>query len=174
MPVSNCNHHDTCVDCVLARDPYCAWDLATKQCSSVRSVSNTSLQSLKEEDSTQCPQPGTPLTTTFSKNCTFKIHKKKLCFVGFLQLLCKAHTNLAQLHWRHSGQILRPDDKHYFSDCGHLIVGASTSDAGLYICDSVEKTTGRVSNKTVASYQLQLSPAGTTNYRNFAVSWHSD
>ncbi|XP_075898388.1 semaphorin-4E-like [Nelusetta ayraudi] len=58
MPVSNCSRHASCVDCVLARDPYCAWDLATKQCSSVTGVSNTALQSLKEGDCTQCPQPG--------------------------------------------------------------------------------------------------------------------
>lgn len=59
MPVSNCSRHDACVDCILARDPYCAWDFATKQCSSVYSVSDTAAQSLKEADISQCPQPGT-------------------------------------------------------------------------------------------------------------------
>lgn len=78
-----------------------------------------------------------------------------------IQLLCKAHSKLAQLHWRHSGQLLHPDDKHYFSDWGLLIVNASISDAGLYICDSVKKTSGRVYNKTVASYQLSPTNDGT-------------
>lgn len=62
MPVSNCSRYHTCVDCILARDPYCAWDFSTEQCSSVSSLtssSNNSIQSLKEGDVTQCPQPGT-------------------------------------------------------------------------------------------------------------------
>lgn len=113
--------------------------------------------------------------------CNFlhETYTRKPCFVIFtepivaenvvfvpgnnIKLLCEAHSDLAQLHWRRSGQILRPDDKHYFSDWGLLIIGASPSDAGLYYCDSVEKTTGRVHNKTVASYQLQLSSVGATN-----------
>ncbi|XP_075907719.1 semaphorin-4E-like [Nelusetta ayraudi] len=143
MPVSNCSRHATCVDCVLARDPYCAWDLATKQCSSVTGVSNTALQSLKEGDSTQCPQPDPVVSVNLV-----------LVPGNNIQLLCQTHSNLAQMHWRHSGQILRPDDKYYFSDWGLLIIGASTLDAGQYICDSVEKATGRISNRTVASYEL--------------------
>lgn len=75
-----------------------------------------------------------------------------------IHMLCQAHSSLAQMHWRHSGQILRPDDRHHFSNLGLIIVGASTSDAGLYICESVEKTTGRISNRTVASYQLTIAP----------------
>lgn len=59
MPVSNCSSHDTCVDCILARDPYCAWDFSTEQCSSVRNTSDTAAQSLKEGDVSRCPQPGT-------------------------------------------------------------------------------------------------------------------
>lgn len=62
MPVSNCSRYDSCVDCILARDPYCAWDFSTEQCSSVHSLppsSDTALQSLKEGDVSQCPQPGT-------------------------------------------------------------------------------------------------------------------
>lgn len=61
MPVSNCSRYDTCVDCILARDPYCAWDLSWKECSSVYSSSstlNTAVQSLKEGDVSKCPQPG--------------------------------------------------------------------------------------------------------------------
>lgn len=32
MPVSDCSRYKTCVDCVLARDPYCAWDPSSDQC----------------------------------------------------------------------------------------------------------------------------------------------
>lgn len=151
MPVSNCSRHATCVDCVLARDPYCAWDLATKQCSSVTGVSNTALQSLKEGDSTQCPQPDPVMAVNLV-----------LVPGNNIQLLCQAHSNLAEVHWRHSGQTLCPNDKYYIYNWGLLIVSASTSDAGLYICDSVEQTAGRIHNRTVGAYQLQLSSVGRT------------
>lgn len=31
-PVAFCGKHSTCEDCVLARDPYCVWSLATATC----------------------------------------------------------------------------------------------------------------------------------------------
>lgn len=79
-----------------------------------------------------------------------------------IQLLCKAHSNLAQLYWRHSGQILHPDNKYFFSYWGLLIVNACKFDSGLYICDSVENSIGRRHNVTVAVYQLQMPPVRTT------------
>lgn len=79
-----------------------------------------------------------------------------------IPLLCQAHSNLAKVYWRHSGQFLRPDDKFYFSQWGLLIVNAAKSDAGLYICDSVEKTTGRIYNRTEVIYHLQLPPVHPT------------
>lgn len=54
MSVSNCSRYASCVDCVLARDPYCAWDLATRRCSSVTALSSTALQSLKDGDTSHC------------------------------------------------------------------------------------------------------------------------
>ncbi len=64
MPLSNCSRHDTCVDCILARDPYCAWDFTAELCSSVHSssISSNSLQSLTKGDVSQCPQPGMSLS----------------------------------------------------------------------------------------------------------------
>ncbi|KAJ0065437.1 hypothetical protein NL108_010438, partial [Boleophthalmus pectinirostris] len=59
MPLCNCSRYESCVDCILARDPYCAWDFSTEQCFSVSrpsSVSNTVIQSLKEGDVSQCPK----------------------------------------------------------------------------------------------------------------------
>lgn len=64
VPVCTCGRYDTCVDCVLARDPYCGWDLAAGRCVAVRSLSGPALQSLKEGDLSQCPDPGLLLLFT--------------------------------------------------------------------------------------------------------------
>uniref|UniRef100_A0A3Q0TBC8 Si:ch211-129c21.1 n=1 Tax=Amphilophus citrinellus TaxID=61819 RepID=A0A3Q0TBC8_AMPCI len=131
MPVSNCSRYDTCVECILARDPYCAWDLSTKQCSSVSNLSPSSntLQSLKNGDVSQCPPLGT--------------HLKFSCiYINNIQLPCQLHSNLAEAHWRLSDQALHTNNKYYIYSGGLLILRASETDAGLYSCDSVEQING--------------------------------
>ncbi|XP_074186310.1 semaphorin-4D isoform X3 [Rhinolophus sinicus] len=41
-PVAFCGKHSTCEDCVLARDPYCAWSLATATCVALYETSSPS------------------------------------------------------------------------------------------------------------------------------------
>ncbi|XP_053286809.1 semaphorin-4E isoform X2 [Pleuronectes platessa] len=148
MPVSNCSRYDTCVDCILARDPYCAWDFSTGRCSSVHSLPPapiTAMQSLKEGDVSRCPQPDPVAAVDFT-----------LVPQNNIQLSCQLHSNLAQLVWRFSDQTLHSNHKYYIYSGGLLILGASESDAGLYTCDSVEQINGRTYNRTVAVYRLQL------------------
>lgn len=87
-----------------------------------------------------------------------------------IQLMCQAHSNLAQVQWRLSDQVLGSNNKYYIYSWGLLIVGVSVSDAGLYFCDSVEQMNGRTNNRTVAAYRLQLSSspgwAGSTTPGN--------
>uniref|UniRef100_UPI0037E764DE semaphorin-4E n=1 Tax=Semicossyphus pulcher TaxID=241346 RepID=UPI0037E764DE len=149
MPVSNCSRYDTCVDCILARDPYCAWDFSTQQCSSVSSLassSNPALQSLKKGDVSQCPQPDPVAAVDFT-----------LVPQNNIQLPCQLHSNLAQVLWRFSDQTLHSNNKYYIYSGGLLILSATESDAGLYTCDSVEQINGRSYNRTVVVYRLKLS-----------------
>ncbi|KAM9385846.1 semaphorin-4E-like [Pholidichthys leucotaenia] len=149
MPVSNCSRYRTCGDCILTRDPYCAWDSSTMQCSSVSSLSienNTAIQSLVEVDISQCPPPArvaaVEVTLTPGNN---------------IQLPCQRDSNLAHVQWRFAGQTLQSSKKYYNYSEGLLIWRASEADAGLYTCDSVEEINGRTYNQTVAVYSLQLN-----------------
>ncbi|KAG7233965.1 hypothetical protein INR49_028679 [Caranx melampygus] len=124
--------------------------LSSSKCSSVHGLppsSNTALQSLKEGDVSQCPQPdpvsAVDLTLVPENN---------------VQLPCQLHSNLAEVHWRFSDQTLHSNHKYYIYSEGLLILSASESDAGLYTCDSVEQINGRTYNRTVAVYHLQLYP----------------
>ncbi|KAF5887296.1 semaphorin-4E-like isoform X1, partial [Clarias magur] len=38
MPLSACDHYTSCRNCVLARDPYCGWDLTTDSCVAINSI----------------------------------------------------------------------------------------------------------------------------------------
>uniref|UniRef100_A0A1A7WWI3 Semaphorin 4e n=1 Tax=Iconisemion striatum TaxID=60296 RepID=A0A1A7WWI3_9TELE len=147
IPVSDCSRYGSCVDCILSRDPYCAWDLSSAQCSPVYSLSpNTALQSLKDGNVSQCPAPDPVAVVDFN-----------LVPGNNIQLPCQLHSNLAQVYWRFSDHPLPSTDKYYVYSGGLLILNASESDIGLYACDSLEQINGRTFNWTMAVYHLQLS-----------------
>ncbi|CAL8254529.1 unnamed protein product [Merluccius merluccius] len=148
MPVSNCGRQGSCSDCVLARDPYCAWDLSAASCSPVNgnSFGSAAVQSLTEGDTSRCTPPE-----------TISVVKVKLVPENNIQLPCRADSNLAQVHWFFSdGRRLHSGPKYYVYGGGLLLLNASVADAGLYTCDSVERLRGRTYNKTMAVYDLQL------------------
>lgn len=169
MPLSNCSRYESCADCILARDPYCAWDFSAEHCSSVSSSASSSitvLQSLKEGDVSQCPKPDAvaPVDVALTPGNNVK-------------LPCELHSNLAQVVWQFNHQLLQPNEKHIILSGDLLILLTSESDTGLYICDSVEHINGRTHNRTMAVYNLQRSidfgqattPANkmTTNFSMF-------
>ncbi|XP_056132308.1 semaphorin-4E [Lampris incognitus] len=147
MPVSNCSRYESCMDCILARDPYCAWDLSADQCSPVYSLDSTSdsaIQSLKQGDVSKCPKPEPVAAVDFI-----------LTPGNNIRLPCQPNTNLAQIHWRFTYQTLYSNSKYYIYTGGLLILNASASDTGLYTCDSEEHINGRIYNRTMAVYQLR-------------------
>lgn len=36
IPLANCSLHQSCAECVLARDPYCAWHIPNGSCRPAR------------------------------------------------------------------------------------------------------------------------------------------
>ncbi|GAA6103508.1 semaphorin-4E-like, partial [Tachysurus ichikawai] len=38
MSLSTCDHYTSCMDCVLARDPYCGWDLSAERCIAIKNI----------------------------------------------------------------------------------------------------------------------------------------
>lgn len=180
VPVSTCGRYDTCMDCILARDPYCAWDLATKQCVPVRGLSGSAVQSLKDGDLSQCPEPGMlPLFTggggrdSQPQPYLIAVQWEQPCVCLILdpiaavdvvlvpgnniQLSCQVHSNLAQVLWQLSNQTLHSSNKYFIYSGGLLIANASESDAGLYTCYSVEKISTSTFTQTVAVYRLELN-----------------
>ncbi|XP_076009159.1 semaphorin-4E-like [Genypterus blacodes] len=145
IPLSDCKRHATCMDCILARDPYCAWDFTGNQCSSVHGLNpKTAIQSLKDGDVSLCPTADPVAAVDL-----ILIPKNNI------RLPCQLHSNLAKVHWRLHQETLQSNHKYVFYSGGLLILDAAESDAGLYSCDSVEHVNNRVHNRTVAVYRLQ-------------------
>uniref|UniRef100_A0A672K1P5 Semaphorin-4E-like n=1 Tax=Sinocyclocheilus grahami TaxID=75366 RepID=A0A672K1P5_SINGR len=160
MPVSNCNRYSSCLDCVLARDPYCAWDLT----SNLLHFSNL-IQSLKDGDATRCPTiaPMEP-----------KI--RSLVLGNNIRLLCYPDSNLAQVNWNFAGKPLPYSDRKYtIYNVGILIYNASAADAGRYTCTSVEWVKGRDYTQTLATLGI-LPESHTTSsglHKSEEPPWHS-
>nr|XP_046169713.1 semaphorin-4E-like [Oncorhynchus gorbuscha] len=147
IPVRDCGRYGSCLDCILARDPYCAWDTTLAACSSVLNLltgSRNMYQSLKHADASMCPRsvPVKPLTLPF--NVGSSIH-----------LPCQPASNLAQVSWHFAKQPLQLRDRYQMLSQDLLIVSALASDAGRYTCQSLEEVKGRLYTRTEAAYILQ-------------------
>ncbi|KAK2907034.1 hypothetical protein Q8A67_006019 [Cirrhinus molitorella] len=153
MPVSNCSRYSSCLDCVLARDPYCAWESPAQRCSRVatspENAESNLIQSLKNGDATRCPTtaPVEPKIRT-------------LILGNNIRLLCHPDSNLAQVNWNFAGKpLLYSNRKYTIYNDAILIYNASIADAGLYTCTSVEWAKGRDYIQTLAIYDLREQSA---------------
>uniref|UniRef100_A0A4W5NF92 Sema domain-containing protein n=1 Tax=Hucho hucho TaxID=62062 RepID=A0A4W5NF92_9TELE len=124
VPVANCSNYQSCGECVLSRDPYCAWE--GRQCLNVRLGGLDKYQDVDEADtSVICnkTQPSPPFVIMIPANM-FKV------------LPCKLRSNLAERRWEYSesaGHFLYPSPE------GGLVVVAQADRQETYECWSVEE-----------------------------------
>ncbi|KAL0966405.1 hypothetical protein UPYG_G00294940 [Umbra pygmaea] len=150
MPFSSCGRSISCEDCVLARDPYCAWDIHKAQCIALSTAKRNSdlIQSLWAGNFSQCP---TAEPVKLVNSTTF--------VGGSLKLPCPLPSNLAETHWQHDTQPLQPSAHlHVLPDSLHIVT-VSSSDSGHYRCVSLERSPSGTHTSTVAEYQLEVGPA---------------
>ncbi|XP_051928397.1 LOW QUALITY PROTEIN: semaphorin-4E-like [Hippocampus zosterae] len=155
MPVSNCSRHDTGLDCILARDPYCAWNLSAKVCFPIRGLSSsptvsTAIQSLKEVF--KCP-----------KHDPVPVVYYRLVPGINMQLTCQATSNLAQVLWWFANETLNSKSKYSIHSQGLIILNTFELDAGLYTCNSSELINGILYSRRVAAYRIQVDCCGSPN-----------
>ncbi|XP_019712854.1 semaphorin-4E-like [Hippocampus comes] len=155
MPVSNCSRHVTCPDCILARDPYCAWNLSAKVCFPIRGLSSsptasTAIQSLKEFF--RCPKPDPVPVVDY-----------RLVPGINMQLTCQATSNLAEVMWQFANETLNSTSKYSIHSQGLIILNTSELDAGLYTCNSSELINGTLYCRRVAAYRVQVDCCGSLN-----------
>ncbi|XP_028817602.1 semaphorin-4E [Denticeps clupeoides] len=152
MPLSDCGRHSSCQDCVLARDPYCAWSLSASACSrAARAESGpdtTMIQSLRDGNASLCPDPASPRPEDIS-----------LVAGTNVRLGCRSDSNLAQVRWLLDGKPLQASEpKFYRHPDGILVLSVSAADAGDYACELLERAGGGEYRRTQAVYRLRPGP----------------
>uniref|UniRef100_A0A3B5KZU4 Semaphorin 4D n=1 Tax=Xiphophorus couchianus TaxID=32473 RepID=A0A3B5KZU4_9TELE len=139
-PTAFCGKYSTCDDCVLARDPYCAWDPNTAACVCISSVSFKDYQKV-------LVKPGSSA-----------------------ELPCVVKSNLAHVMWKSNNTLLDEASRfHFIGENGLLIYSVAPEDQGDYQCWSVEwaPAAGKNFSRLLAGYTLKLDlpprPLARTN-----------
>ncbi|XP_053507032.1 semaphorin-4E-like isoform X2 [Ictalurus furcatus] len=148
MSLSACDHYISCIDCVLARDPYCGWNLNTSSCIAVNSIDPDThsevVQSLRDGHATRCPAvESTKTIKTFYPG-------------NVVRLPCQPGSNLAQVQWRVNDHPVEISNMYHIQHNSLFILNASDSDAGHYTCTSVESSNGKDYVIQTVTYELRL------------------
>ncbi|XP_051984563.1 semaphorin-4E isoform X1 [Xyrauchen texanus] len=164
MSINECGRYHSCLDCVLARDPYCGWDLNDKHCATINSThrASTMIQSLREGNPSQC----SPLGVSKTVNISF--------FPGnTVKLWCQPYSNQAQVHWQVNGRPVTTSNTFQILPDSLMIFNASGDANGHYTCNSIETIFQREYKTQHAAYDLRLwSGSATTKSHEVHENQH--
>ncbi|XP_017263340.1 semaphorin-4D isoform X1 [Kryptolebias marmoratus] len=150
-PTAFCRKYLSCDDCVLARDPYCAWDPNTAACVSIFDTPRQSLRKLIQSlngDANKCP----PVPQRDYQSVLVKPGSSA-------ELPCLVNSNLAHVMWKSNGSVLSEASRfHFIAESGLLIYSVAPEDQGYYECWSVEWAPAARKNfsRLLAGYMVKL------------------
>ncbi|CAL8350266.1 unnamed protein product [Merluccius merluccius] len=153
VPVANCSNYASCGECVLSRDPYCAW--TGRLCRDVRMAPPDShwQQDVEEADTSAiCNKTHTPRSAFKpppSRGSACQL--VTIPMNTFRVLPCKLRSNLATRRWRYS---TGAREFLYATPEGHLVVVAQPDRTETYECWSEEEGFRQL----LASYCVRAEP----------------
>ncbi|XP_051772424.1 semaphorin-4G [Ctenopharyngodon idella] len=132
LPLSTCSRYSSCFDCVMARDPFCAWD--GLECVDI--TSHNSRANLTQD------------ILNGNKGCEETIaddqvlHRSRSVMAGDDVLLqCELSSNLATPEWTVNGKKLQGyglDSGYRVGTDGLLVIEARSYQSGHYCCFALE------------------------------------
>ncbi|KAM6234379.1 semaphorin-4A isoform 2-T4 [Porphyrio hochstetteri] len=158
VPLANCSLHRSCAECVLARDPYCAWHSLETSCQRLPPDPDTSvwLQDVeKESPATKCHR-GRTVSVQRGREVQEEPPEERLSppLNAVVRLPCPQHSTLATYSWQQPSAQGGQGDTALLPD-HTLVVIMQRGTAGTYKCRATENGY----TWTVAHYQLQ-DPSG--------------
>ncbi|KAM6217743.1 semaphorin-4A [Rhynchocyon petersi] len=137
VPRANCSVYESCVDCVLAQDPHCAWDLESQTC---RLLTSPVLKSWKQD--MERGNPGVacatgPMGRSHQPQSRPQIIKEVLAVPNsILELPCPHPSALASYRWSHGKAAVPEASSSVYN--GSLLLLLRDGVAGLYQCWATE------------------------------------
>ncbi|KAJ8417358.1 hypothetical protein AAFF_G00285850 [Aldrovandia affinis] len=156
VPVANCSNYGSCGECVLSRDPYCAW--TGRRCQDVREAPPGSHWHQDVEEAGTVAICNKTLLNPFLRSAptrTSACHVITVPANTFRVLPCQLRSNLAERKWEYSenaGRFL------YASPEGGLVVVAQAEREETYECWSVEEGFRQL----LANYCVRAEPRSET------------
>ncbi|NWX36691.1 SEM4G protein, partial [Notiomystis cincta] len=153
VPLASCARYASCGDCILARDPYCAWD--GRACRAIATTDSTGLVQDIESPNKTCQ-------SSFGRG-SVPPKKNRMVLQGYDVLLpCDQRSNLAQAVWLLNGSNVQSMGQNQLrvGVDGLLVTGTLPQHSGEYCCYGEEQgvqTLLAVYNLTVLS-ELPRSP----------------
>ncbi|XP_069332361.1 semaphorin-4D [Eulemur rufifrons] len=148
-PLAFCAKHGTCEDCVLARDPYCAWSLPAAACVSLHQAEGPSRGLIQDMsgDASSCPD---------KVKESYRQHFFK--HGGTAELKCSQKSNLARVFWKFQNSVLKAESPKYglVGRKNLLIFNLSEGDSGVYQCLSEERVRNKTVFQVVAKHVLEV------------------
>ncbi|XP_051875926.1 semaphorin-4D isoform X2 [Pristis pectinata] len=147
VPVAFCEKYKTCTDCILARDPYCAWDPQNKSCIWIMKNNdhkNNLLQFLNGN-----------ATVCRTKDVESVSSEEHIVEQGGLkELKCLPASRLAKVMWKLNNRALSENSKYRLDQNNLLIFHLTEADSGTYECWTMEAVKGDVYKQLVKRYSL--------------------
>ncbi|CAI9539829.1 unnamed protein product [Staurois parvus] len=149
-PVAFCEKFTSCAECVLTRDPYCAWHPVKNSCVEILLEADTDrplIQSLNG-DSSQCPDSADKGIQE-SKQYTVKAGST-------IEMKCSYKSNLASVVWTFNNESVSMAPPKYIVNSALIIFNVTESDAGIYQCWSQELVMKKVFSQLVIKHVLKI------------------
>ncbi|XP_049470246.1 semaphorin-4B isoform X1 [Panthera uncia] len=142
VPVANCSLYQSCGDCVLARDPYCAWSgsscrhvsLYHPEAASrpwIQDIEGANARGLCNTSSARFPAP----VLTGEKPC----ERVRFQPNTVNTLACPLLSNLATRLWLHDGAPVNASASCRVLPTGDLLLVGSQQELGVFQCWSLEE-----------------------------------
>ncbi|KAG3293637.1 semaphorin-4D [Ictidomys tridecemlineatus] len=155
-PLAFCEKHSSCADCVLARDPYCAWSPATAACVALHQAEGPHRGWIQEMsgDASLCPD---------KVKESYRQHFFK--HGGTAELRCALKSNLARVVWKFQNGVLKAESPKYglMGRKNLLIFNLSEGDSGVYQCLSEERVRNKTVSQVVAKHLLEVKVVPRTS-----------
>lgn len=137
LPVASCSAYESCGECILSRDPYCAW--TGKDCRNILQHKPELhwKQDVENADTKAHCQQNISLPSGRTFRSSGSVPCEQILMSGMKALPCKLSSNLATRKWFHNNEEInsmypiRPD--------GSLMLGAVLHPLGIYECWSIEE-----------------------------------
>ncbi|XP_059002967.1 semaphorin-4A [Mustela lutreola] len=139
IPRANCSIYESCVDCVLARDPHCAWDPESRTCRLVPSSIPRSWRQDTEQGNPGWACATGPMGRSRQPQGRPQIIKEvQAAPNSILELPCPHLSALASYRWTHGAAEIPEASSAVYN--GSLVLLLQGGVGGLYQCWATENS----------------------------------